>query len=621
MMMEAPTRPRQGQRRHRERMVAAAQQATARGPEPDDPHAQWYGYPGPAWPAASDEPMRVLVHLRTAHAEGMECFADYLARGMAAAAPNCVQWAFAVEEGGVERTGQMLQAHGPVHIMPDEPHHRDWAWLRVVLNWRPHLVHTSHYTGAWRARRYGLPCLATVHGVPTAIHQAYGAGVADRAVGVSEAVRGIPTIPNGIIAPPWPAQRRLGEVVVLGRLDADRSPELALDALAMAPGARMRFIGEARNRRFALAAEAEKRGVADRVIAAGHLPPEEARALAAGADVIMVPCEDSFGLALAEAIAAGAIPVVVQGAGYQPTLARAGGGFVTTPSASGLAEGLRRALALERGERERERYARVVAATYGHTRMATAYLREYRALQAPVTDVLIVAAGHLATTQECVRHVLANTWWPYRIVLVANGAPEVAEWGQTVAATLPAGRMDVVVSPENIGCGAGRNLGLAHCSGAFVALLDNDMLVPPGWLEPLTRDLLDDPQAAAVGPWWCAYGDPREGDNPRAEPMGCAAALFRRRALSGGFAGATLDAQVGEDTEVNWRLLEAGHTLLRDDRVRWYHLGGPPTMLGMTRAEHMDAANMQAGHARLRERWERPGVRRADTTTETGNGQ
>src|SRR5262249_10939580 len=59
-------------------------------------------------------------------------------------------------------------------------------------------------------------------------------------------------------------------------------------------------------------------------------------------------------------------------------------------------------------------------------------------------------------------------------------------------------RAHVVVLEKNHGFAAGNNIGLAHASGKFIALLNNDTAAHPEWLAAMLRALDDHPDAGGV---------------------------------------------------------------------------------------------------------------------------
>jgi GT2 family glycosyltransferase len=63
-------------------------------------------------------------------------------------------------------------------------------------------------------------------------------------------------------------------------------------------------------------------------------------------------------------------------------------------------------------------------------------------------------------------------------------------------------------SPTNRGYAGAVNLGLAEARGAYVAVLNMDVLVSPGWLDPLISFLEKTPDAGAVCPLIVLESDP-----------------------------------------------------------------------------------------------------------------
>jgi len=130
---------------------------------------------------------------------------------------------------------------------------------------------------------------------------------------------------------------------------------------------------------------------------------------------------------------------------------------------------------------------------------------------------------------------------------------------------------------DNGGPGAARTTGLAAVRTEFVAFVDADVEVPPGWLDPLLAHLAD-PTVALVaprvrsrpGPGRLARYDAEHspldlGPAPariragtRVSYVPTAAVVVRRAALVG-VGGFDPELRTGEDVDAVWRLDEAGH--------------------------------------------------------------
>jgi GT2 family glycosyltransferase len=117
-----------------------------------------------------------------------------------------------------------------------------------------------------------------------------------------------------------------------------------------------------------------------------------------------------------------------------------------------------------------------------------------------VTTIAIVPHEKFSVTRESLESVLAGTPEPHRLVYVDGGSPrQVADYLETQARmhdfTLV--RTDHFLQPNE-----GRNLALAFVDTEFVALIDNDVVVDPGWLTPLERCAYET-GAAVVSPLCC----------------------------------------------------------------------------------------------------------------------
>lgn len=182
------------------------------------------------------------------------------------------------------------------------------------------------------------------------------------------------------------------------------------------------------------------------------------------------------------------------------------------------------------------------------------------------------------------------------IVLVDQGAS---------SAEIPAGLVDRRLRPEgNLGFAAGTNLGIAAAAGEWIATVNDDAVIEPGWLGALVAALETDPSAAAAqgvnlrldaldladgcgvawNRWWQAVqiGHGRTAPAPAAgvrEIFGVSAtaAVFRRSALRTVAAeGEVFDPRLGsyyEDVDLAGRLRAAGWRALLVPAARARHAG------------------------------------------------
>lgn len=129
----------------------------------------------------------------------------------------------------------------------------------------------------------------------------------------------------------------------------------------------------------------------------------------------------------------------------------------------------------------------------------------------PRVSIVVVCHDGLAFTKLCLASVLANTEAPvYEIVVVDNGSGD----GTTDYLRELSGchrHVRVVLNDRNFGFAPANNQGLARASGEVLVLLNNDTIVPPGWLERLVGHL-DDPSVGLVGPVTNRIGNEAEID-------------------------------------------------------------------------------------------------------------
>jgi GT2 family glycosyltransferase len=183
------------------------------------------------------------------------------------------------------------------------------------------------------------------------------------------------------------------------------------------------------------------------------------------------------------------------------------------------------------------------------------------------------------------------------IVLVDQGEP---------SADLLEGLADRVLRPgRNLGFAAATNLGIAAARGEWIATVNDDALVEPGWAAALTAALAADPKAAAAqgvnllldhpeladgcgiawNRWWQAV---QIGHGKAAPPpdsgvrevfgVSATAAVFRREALRAvAFGGdEVFDESLGsyyEDVDLAVRLRAAGYRALLVPAARARHAG------------------------------------------------
>jgi GT2 family glycosyltransferase/SAM-dependent methyltransferase len=114
--------------------------------------------------------------------------------------------------------------------------------------------------------------------------------------------------------------------------------------------------------------------------------------------------------------------------------------------------------------------------------------------------IIIVTWNNLVLTRQCVDSVLRDETYPqFELILVDNASSDgTSEYLRALAEQNP--RVHVILNEQNLGFAAANNLALraAHDS-EFIVLLNNDTVVPRGWLARLLR-YARQPEIGLVGP-------------------------------------------------------------------------------------------------------------------------
>lgn len=117
----------------------------------------------------------------------------------------------------------------------------------------------------------------------------------------------------------------------------------------------------------------------------------------------------------------------------------------------------------------------------------------------PRASVIVLTYDNLAFNRLCLASVLQNTDYPnYELIVVDNASTDgTVDELRRLAGQYP--QLKTILNDHNAGFGPGNNQGLAAATGDILVLLNNDTIVPRGWLTRLARHLAD-PTVGIVGP-------------------------------------------------------------------------------------------------------------------------
>jgi GT2 family glycosyltransferase len=102
------------------------------------------------------------------------------------------------------------------------------------------------------------------------------------------------------------------------------------------------------------------------------------------------------------------------------------------------------------------------------------------AVAPPLVSILVVNYNGARFLPEFFASLQQLTYPRYEVVLVDNASSDES---LSIIARHP--WVKLVRSEKNLGFAGGNNLGLQHCSGELICLLNNDMVAHPRFLEPL----------------------------------------------------------------------------------------------------------------------------------------
>jgi N-acetylglucosaminyl-diphospho-decaprenol L-rhamnosyltransferase len=241
-------------------------------------------------------------------------------------------------------------------------------------------------------------------------------------------------------------------------------------------------------------------------------------------------------------------------------------------------------------------------------------------------------------TLACLAELLAAVSEPLAVLVIDNGSWPLRHHSELLAlrakvAALAGGphKVELLELPENLGFAGGMNRGLAWAAAAgceATLVLNNDLQLPPGFLQPLGELLRHDPRVVAVSPTvlhpdgtvWAEGGElacrpnalrlRRHGKAPTPVDAGplavpfvpCACVLFRTQALVdvGGFDEDYF--MYWEDVDLCDRLAARGGRIVWLPWVRVVHASGQSSGGGRSPLRKFLMANNAVRYLRRRGR-------------------
>ncbi len=128
---------------------------------------------------------------------------------------------------------------------------------------------------------------------------------------------------------------------------------------------------------------------------------------------------------------------------------------------------------------------------------ANAWPARYEAIRSaisavvPKVSIIIVTFHNLDFTRQCIDSVMGNTLHPdFEIIIVDNASADGTR-DYLLELEEKHDNVRVILNDENAGFARANNQGLSVATGEYLVLLNNDTVVPRGWLNGLIRHLRD----------------------------------------------------------------------------------------------------------------------------------
>lgn len=102
-------------------------------------------------------------------------------------------------------------------------------------------------------------------------------------------------------------------------------------------------------------------------------------------------------------------------------------------------------------------------------------------------DIIIPIWNQPKLTRSCIDHIIKNTGYPYKLILIDNGSDlETRQYLENLKDNCHA-EINLVRNENNLGFVKAVNQGFGLSDSAYVCIMNNDTEASPGWLERLVE--------------------------------------------------------------------------------------------------------------------------------------
>nr|WP_299488093.1 glycosyltransferase family 2 protein [uncultured Allomuricauda sp.] len=114
----------------------------------------------------------------------------------------------------------------------------------------------------------------------------------------------------------------------------------------------------------------------------------------------------------------------------------------------------------------------------------------------PLVSIITINYNESAVTLEMLQSLKGLTYPNVEVIVVDNASPN--DNPDIIKEQFP--EVCLIKSKENLGFAGGNNLGVKQSRGAYLLFINNDTIVPEGFIEPLVQTLQEDETIGMVSP-------------------------------------------------------------------------------------------------------------------------
>ncbi|MEM7483889.1 MAG: glycosyltransferase family 2 protein [Bacteroidota bacterium] len=122
----------------------------------------------------------------------------------------------------------------------------------------------------------------------------------------------------------------------------------------------------------------------------------------------------------------------------------------------------------------------------------------------PLVSIITINYNESEVTLDLLQSIRELTYPNYEIIVVDNASPNDAP--DSIKEKYP--EINLIKSKENLGFAGGNNLGVKQAKGDYLLFINNDTIVPKGFIEPLVQTFQDDETIGMVSPKIKFHWDP-----------------------------------------------------------------------------------------------------------------